>query len=92
MRFIPTWVHGMLDYPMSLLLIALPWIAGFADLETAKWISIGAGGVMLLLSGITAYEAGLLRLIPMPVHLMADAGLGILLAAAPWLFGFADQV
>jgi hypothetical protein len=27
----------------------------------------------------------------MRTHLMADAGLGVLLAVSPWLFGFADE-
>jgi hypothetical protein len=30
MRFIPTRIHGMMDYAMGLLLIAAPWLFGFA--------------------------------------------------------------
>jgi hypothetical protein len=33
---------------------------------------------------------GVLRVIPMPVHLMMDMGVGVLLATSPWLFGFAS--
>ena len=47
---------------------------------------------MLGLSTVTDYEGGLFaRLISMRTHLMADAGLGLLLAVSPWLFGFADE-
>jgi hypothetical protein len=47
---------------------------------------------MLGLSVMTAYETGLVRAIPMPVHLAMDAVMGVLLAASPWIFGFDDVV
>jgi hypothetical protein len=89
MRVIPTWIHGLLDYPMSLLLIALPWLGGFANNGFAQWVPVTAGVAMMGLSAMTAYEAGLIRSIPMTAHLAIDAVMGILLAASPWLFGFA---
>jgi hypothetical protein len=92
MRIIPTWLHGMLDYPLGLLLIALPWLGGFADNGAAMWTPIVAGVAMVGLSAFTAYEAGLVRTIPMSAHLIVDGALGLLLAASPWLFGFADVV
>ncbi|HYO23453.1 MAG TPA: hypothetical protein VEQ85_00730 [Lacipirellulaceae bacterium] len=92
MRFIPTWLHGMLDYPLGLLLVGLPWLVGQSDGGPEMWIPIAAGGGMIVLSALTAYEAGLLRVIPMSGHLMVDAATGALLAASPWLFGFADEV
>jgi hypothetical protein len=91
-RVIPTWMHGMLDYPLSILLIALPWIGGFADGGFAQWVPVIAGCAMLGLSAMTAYEAGLVRAIPMTAHLSADAIMGVLLAVSPWLFGFAGLV
>ena len=92
MRVIPTWMHGMLDYPISILLMVLPWVGGFANGGLAQWIPVGAGVAMLGLSAMTAYEAGLIRTIPMTAHLAVDAVMGILLAASPWLFGFANVV
>jgi hypothetical protein len=91
MRFIPTWLHGILDYPMSLLLIALPWLADFGN-DYATWISVSAGVAMLGLSALTAYEAGLIRVVPMAAHLMVDGVMGAALAASPWLFDFANEV
>ena len=41
---------------------------------------------------MTRYELGLYGLIPMPMHLMLDAGTAILMIASPWLFGFADRI
>src|SRR5688572_18863354 len=92
-RMIPTKTHAGMDYAVGLLLIASPWLFGFADESTAAtWVAVLAGAAMLGLSMVTDYEGGLLaRLIPMRTHLMADTGLGLLLAASPWLFGFADE-
>jgi hypothetical protein len=41
---------------------------------------------------MTDYELGVVRMIPMPVHLLLDIAAGALLAVSPWLFGFADRV
>lgn len=92
MRFIPTRVHGMLDYLVGALLIAAPWLFGFArgGAETIVPVVLGAGA--LLYSLFTDYELGLVRRIPMSTHLMLDLGSGLLLALSPWLFGFADYV
>ncbi len=92
MRFIPTRIHGMLDYASGLLLIAAPYLFGFANGGAAQWVPTIVGAGILLMSLITDYELSLTRIIPMPVHLGMDAAGGLLLLASPWLFGFADQV
>ena len=53
-------------------------------------VALGAGA--LLYSLFTDYELGVVRRIPMPVHLGLDLGSGLLLAVSPWLFGFAAFV
>lgn len=90
MRVLPTRLHGILDYLMGVLLIAAPWLFGFADGGAETWVPVALGAAMLGLSLFTDYELGLVRRIPMPTHLMVDLGSGLLLAASPWLFGFAD--
>lgn len=92
MRFIPTRVHGMLDYLVGLLLIAAPWLLGFADGTWAQWSAIIVGIAALIYSLLTRYELGLVKVIPMPTHLALDALSGLFLAASPWLFGFADRI
>jgi hypothetical protein len=89
---IPTRIHGMIDYLFGLLLIASPWLFGFDDESTAKWIPMIIGAGVMVYSVLTDYELGAARVIPMSVHLLLDAAGGILLAASPWLFGFADEV
>src|SRR5919205_3130870 len=92
MRFIPTKIHGVLDYLVGLLLIAAPYLFGFATGGAKQWVpmilGIGAIGYSLL----TRYELGLVPVISMPGHLWLDALSGALLAVSPWLFGFSGEV
>ena len=92
MRVIPTRLHGMLDYGMGLLLIIAPWLLGFADGGPEQWVPVILGAGVILYSLLTDYELGVARIIPMPVHLGLDVAGGVVLAASPWIFGFADEI
>ncbi len=90
-RFVPTAVHGVLDYVGAIGLIASPFIFGFADLGgTAVLLPIMLGVGLIAYSLATDYERGLpgFRLIPMRIHLMFDFVASAFLAAAPFLFGY----
>jgi hypothetical protein len=87
-----TRVHGFLDYAVGLLLIAAPWLLGFARGGAETWVPVAVGGGALLYSLFTDYELGLVRKIQMPVHLWLDGLGGLLLAVSPWLFGFDELV
>ncbi|MDQ3656314.1 MAG: SPW repeat protein [Chloroflexota bacterium] len=92
MRFIPTRIHGFLDYGMGLLLIVAPWLFGFADGGAETWIPVILGIGAIGYSLLTDYELGVARTIPMATHLMLDIASGIVLAVSPWIFGFAGDV
>lgn len=92
MRFISTRVHGVLDYLMGMVLIAAPWLLGFADNTAATWVPVLLGVGVIVYSLFTNYELGVFRGISMRGHLWLDAISGIFLAASPWLFGFSDYV
>lgn len=92
MRFISTRTHGVLDYLTAILLIAAPWLFGFSNAGAAAWIPIILGVGLLVVSLITRYELSVAKVIPMPVHLGLDGGLGLFLLVSPWLFGFADVI
>src|SRR4051812_19940352 len=92
MKLIPRNIHGILDYLVGALLIAAPWLLGFADHTAATYSPVALGVGAILYSLLTDYELGLVRIIPFPMHLGLDAASGLLLAASPWLFGFADRV
>lgn len=50
-------VHGAIEALLGPLLIALPWLAGFADWAVARAVFIGAGVAALLLALGTDYRA-----------------------------------
>ena len=91
MRFLSTRVHGTLDYTVGVLLISAPRIFGI-DSSAAIWILVILGAGTIVYSLLTDYELGLVKLIPMPVHLWIDAASGALLLLSPCIFGFAELV
>jgi hypothetical protein len=92
MQFIPNRIHGVIDYLTAGLLILAPWLFGFANGGAAQWVPIILGIVIAAYSLMTDYELSVAKSISMPIHLGLDIGGGILLAASPWLFGFADVI
>jgi hypothetical protein len=92
MRFLPTKVHGVLDYLVGILLIAAPWVLDFARGGAETWVPVILGAGAIVYSLMTDYELGLSRSISMSTHLTLDLWSGIFLAASPWLFNFADYV
>ena len=95
MRILPTRLHGVLDYLVSAVLINSPWLFGFADGGGARmWVPIVLGSGSIVYSLLTDYELGIVHdhAIQMSAHLFLDLASGVVLAASPWLFGFADEV
>lgn len=92
MRFIPTRVHGYLDYALGVLLIVAPWLLAFARGGAETWVPVILGVGVILYSLLTDYELGAVRSISMPAHLALDGLGGLVLLVSPWLFGFADFV
>lgn len=92
MKFIPTKVHGVLDYVVAIALIFAPMIFGFSQVGgPAVVIPIVLGIGLFLYSLFTKYEWGLIKVIGMPYHLVIDVVASVFLALSPWLFGFANQ-
>ena len=91
MRFIPTRLHAPLDYIVGAVLIAAPWIFQFSDDAAATTVSIVLGIGLIAYSLFTNYELGVWKIAPMAVHNLIDVVAGALLAASPWIFGFADE-
>jgi hypothetical protein len=92
MRFLPTRIHGILDYLWSVLLASLPWLAGFDLRDRESWVCWVFAAGAAVYSLLTDYEVGVVPVLSMPVHLGLDAAGGLLLAASPWALGFAGRV
>lgn len=92
MRFIPTKVHGVLDYVVAIALIFAPLIFGFSSSGgAAVVIPIVLGIGLFVYSLFTQYELGLVKLIKMPVHLVFDVVASLFLIASPFLLGFINE-
>lgn len=92
MRFIPTKVHGVLDYVVAIALILAPFIFGFSNVGgAAVVVPIVLGVGLIIYSLLTRYELGAVKLIKMPVHLVFDVVASLFLIASPFLFGFINQ-
>ena len=89
LRFIPTRVHGVLDYVNGTALLAAPELLRTKDEPRAALVSRLAGGGATVSTLMTDFELGAVKAIPVPVHLTLDAVSGALLAGAPWLLGYA---
>lgn len=92
MKFLPTKVHGLLDYLVGVALIAAPNIFQFSEVGGAAVAVprvLGAG--LIAYSFFTNYEWGVVKKLPMSYHLLVDYVAAGLLALSPFLFGFADQ-
>lgn len=91
-KFIPTKVHGVLDYIVAIALILAPMIFGFASVGgAAVFIPVILGIGLFLYSLFTRYEWGVVKVIGMPYHLIVDVAASVLLLASPFIFGFANQ-
>jgi len=92
LQFIPTKVHGVLDYIVAVALMFAPMIFGFQEVGgAAVAIPVVLGIGLFLYSLLTNYEWGVFKVINMKYHLVFDVLASALLALSPWLFGFADE-
>ncbi len=91
MRVISTRTHGAIDYATGAGMFVAPALLGISDEPAAARTLRAAGLAAMAYSLLTDYEFGVVRVIPMPAHLAMDATSGVLVAASPWLFGFAGR-
>lgn len=93
MKFLPTKIHGILDYLVGIALLLAPYIFGFSDNANQAAILIpqilGVG--LIVYSLFTNYEYGAVKVLSMTYHLIVDFIAATLLALSPFLFGFSDE-
>jgi hypothetical protein len=92
MKILSTKAHGVLDYLMSILIIASPWIFNFTRGGDETWVPVIVGAAGIVYSLFTNYEMGAFRTLSMRSHLTLDMLAGAFLAVSPWVFGFNDYV
>jgi hypothetical protein len=82
MALISTKLHGALDYAGGAGSLVAPRL--LRDRRASAIVALAGVGT-LVTSALTDYELGIRRVLPMRIHLMADAGTGALLLAAAGL-------
>ena len=86
-RPLPARAHAALDVLTTVALMTVPWTRPWGPRTRVLLAASGAAGLADTL--LTDHPAGLLRVLPLPVHLNLEAmaGLQLLTAAATWLRG-----
>jgi hypothetical protein len=92
MRILATRAHGILDYALALATILSPWLLDFGQGGAETVVPLAVGVATVVYSLLTDYELGVARTLSMTTHLRLDVALYALLAASPWVLGFAGHV
>ncbi|MCX7319105.1 MAG: hypothetical protein NT113_06270 [Hyphomicrobiales bacterium] len=79
MRFIPTALHGVVDYAVGMLLTALPLYLGWSGMPRVALVALGI--FVIAYSALTDYELGVIRFLRVRFHLFLDALVGAALLA-----------
>ncbi len=88
-RFLPAWFHAIADYAVGIVVIAVALAVGGSTAAVATGVVVGA--VVLVLSALTRYPLGIVKVVPFPVHSAGDYLAAALLIVAPFALGFSDS-
>ena len=89
-RFVTQKIHAMLDYPVAISLMAMPFLLGLGEsTPLALWLSVGTGVAAFILTLLTNHETGVFRVLPYSFHLAVDFAVGVVFLVAPIALGFA---
>ena len=89
MKLLSPKVHGYLEYLVVVAFLAAPTVLGFTGLPAQLAYAIGV--VHLVVTLLTAFPLGAVKLIPFPVHGVLELIVAVVLLALPWLAGFTAQ-
>jgi hypothetical protein len=85
-RLLPAWFHAIADYAVAGTLIVVAAMVGGSTEAVAAGIVIGA--VVLVVSMLTRYPLGVVKVLPFTVHSAGDYLAAALLATSPFVLGF----
>src|SRR5947199_6858753 len=85
-KFLPAWFHAIADYAVATLLILVPAIAGGSNKAVATGIVVGA--VVAVVSMLTKYPLGVVKVLPFTVHSAGDYLAAALLVLSPFALSF----
>ena len=85
-RFLPAWLHAIADYVVGGALIAIALIVGGSAAAVATGVVVGA--VVLVVSALTRYPLGVVKILPFTLHSAGDYLASALLLASPFALRF----
>ena len=85
-RILPAWFHAVADYAVAALLIVVPIVAGGPGLAVATGVTVGI--VVAVVSALTRYPLGIVKVLPFTVHSAGDYLAAALLVIAPFALSY----
>ncbi len=89
MRFVTKKIHSLLDYPVAIALILLPFLIGLGNSgPLAIYISVSTGVAAFVLTLLTDHQLGIYPLISYRLHLIVDFLVAIVFITVPFILSF----
>jgi hypothetical protein len=85
-RLLPAWFHAIADYAVGAALVIVAAAVGGPG--KAVGASVVVGAVVLVVSMLTRYPLGVVKVLPFKVHSAGDYLAAVLLLVAPFALGF----
>jgi hypothetical protein len=85
-RLLPAWFHAIADYAVAATLIVVAAAVGGSNEAVAAGVVIGA--VVLVVSMLTKYPLGVVKVLPFTIHSAGDYLAATLLVLSPFALGF----
>jgi hypothetical protein len=89
MKILNAKVHGALDYLVVLIFLGAPTLLHLSAVPAA--ISYSLAGIHLLLTLLTDFPMGLLKVVPLKWHGIIELIVGPALIALPFVLGFGSE-
>src|SRR3954470_8201369 len=88
-RLLPAWFHAIADYAVAGTLIVVAAVVGGSTEAVAAGVVIGI--VVLVVSMLTQYPLGVIKVLPFTIHSAGDYLAAALLIVAPFALSFNDS-
>jgi hypothetical protein len=85
-RLLPAWFHAIADYAVGVTLILVAFAVGGSGKAVGTGVAVGA--VVLLVSMLTRYPLGVVKVLPFKLHSGGDYLAATLLVVAPFALSF----
>jgi len=82
-------IHARIDVAALVFVLISPWLFGFSGHGGATTMAVCAFVVGMLLNLVTDYPVGVVKLVPMKLHRLAELTSPPMTLVVPWIF-FAD--